>query len=171
MEEVVEARSAEGKGQQHSRHRHGGGLNANGHQFIQFAFQAREEEQGEQTDLRNRLQAREGFVVDLRHLLGADLSQGAQQRQKGIADLRLRVGRHDQMQPRHPDQDTGHQLTQDRGQLEPHHHLGDGAGRKKDHEKATHLKEGFRHFQLMGADLSDQRQRGKHERPETSSWL
>ena len=51
MKEEVEASGAQGKGQHHTSHGHGGGLNAHGHQLIELALQAGEKQQGKQPQL------------------------------------------------------------------------------------------------------------------------
>lgn len=76
MEDVIEARCSEGKGEHHTRHRHRCGLNAHGDELIKFALQAGEEQERKQADLGNGLKAREGFVVDLSHFIGPDLCEG-----------------------------------------------------------------------------------------------
>ena len=66
------------------------------------------------------------------------------------------------MQARDPDQHPSHQLPKDRGQLETHHHFGDGPGGDEDHHKAAHLNQGFRHFKLVGTEFQEKWGDGKH---------
>ena len=67
------------------------------------------------------------------------------------------------MQARDADQHAGDQLAQDGGQLKPHHSFGDGAAGHEDHQKAAHLDQGFRHLELVGADLQEKGREGSME--------
>ena len=98
MEQIKEAQGAEGEGQHHPGQGHRGGLQAHRHQLIEFALQAREEQQGKQTDLGDGLEAREALDVDVQHLGWGHSGQGGQQAKgRGIV-LGVGFGGHDQMQ-------------------------------------------------------------------------
>jgi hypothetical protein len=86
-----------------------------GNQLIQLALQTSEEQQGEQTELGNRLQVVEGFIIDLLHLIGADFGQSTHQLEHLVVDLAVELRRQDQMQTRDADQNAGDQLAEDSG--------------------------------------------------------
>ena len=157
MEEVVQPGGAQGKGQHHPRHRHGGGLGTHRHQLIELAFEAGEKQQGKQADLGHGLQIREGFGVDLLHRLRGEIGQGTEQTQAPATDLSLGFRRHDQVQAGHADQHASHQLPEDGGQLDPDHQLGQQPGGHKDHQEFPHRDEGFGDLHLMAADFKQKR--------------
>ena len=99
MKEVVEPGRPQGKGENHTGHRHRGGLHPHGHQLIEFTFQAGQEQEGIKPDLRDRLEVVEGFVVDLPGVLGGDGREGRHEVEQGVVDLSVKLGGNDQVQP------------------------------------------------------------------------
>ena len=162
MEQVEEAQGAEGEGQHHPGQGHRGGLQAHRHQLIEFALQAREEQQGKQTDLGDGLEAREAIEINLLHLGWGDACQGGQQAKGRCIQCGMGFGGHDQVQARHPNQHPGHQFPQDRGQLDPHHQLRHRPGGHEDHQKLGHGDQGFGHLHPVATAHLKQQRRHVH---------
>ena len=111
----MEAEGAHHKGEDHAGEGHADGLAAHRHQFVQLAFQAGEEQQGQQADLRHPLQDGKRVGIDLAHLFGTDVGQGGDRALGEAVELAPQLWRLDQVQPRNADQHAGHQLPQDGG--------------------------------------------------------
>ena len=93
---------------------------------------------------------------------GVISAQGRHQPCGSATQLGLGLRRNDQVKAGDADQHTGHQLAEDRGQLQPHHHLGDGPRRDEDHQEAADLQQRFGRFELVGAELQQQRWERRH---------
>ena len=72
MEQVVEASAAGRKRQHHPGHGHRGRLGTHRHQFIQFALQTSQKQQGIETQGGQLLEAAKGAHIDLAHPLRGD---------------------------------------------------------------------------------------------------
>jgi hypothetical protein len=59
----------------------------------------------------------------------------------------------DEVEAGESDDDAGDQFAEDRGQLQPHHQLGESPGTHKNDQKLAHENEGAGHLDLMVSDL------------------